>query len=713
MNDYPLGLEEFYLEHTGWIVGPQSDLVIEYLREGWFEYAERAFFWQYLRRDSNFLDVGAHIGLHSANARRVAKSGQIVCVEPNSQLHPYLEHNVSDLTLISKAVSDFSGVACFNSLEEGQSSFGHIARDTEATEQSLSSNVNVVTLDAMMAELAPFSPDLIKVDVEGDEERFLTGGEEFLKGFEGTLILEFAKANLEDAGSSSQALERLVREQGFSIATYDPIMCQLTHAELVHPVWYENYFLTRNIDGVNRRLSQCSKSQSKIAQDIASKGLLAKRLLSERDHSHKQAAELEHLFRHVVGLVNYIDSGGGNPFSKSRKRPSSDIVTELQGQFGELRGRIEYLSPRFRAQSQRIQAFNRCMEETASEFVEIAELLEADGQSVVSDDLSSIHPDFKEDTELFRSAWQRVRNLIISTAQIRRENEQRMAELADELEIRTEELNVSTSKLSSAGKQLSLVEARNLEAREAQGALIEKQTALEKDFELVKAELAGYESKEVEWEIESKELRHDRAQLVSSQAEMNEQLSDMTSRFQKATQELADCEFSIEKLERELLSRDAAIKSIEKEHSQRLHDLEGRLTDATQASIELEEKLIKAEQQVLDLNRELETQIEESKEEALGLLSKLQKASDEIEAQQSKYDLLTQQLDEAHYQYRELDQIRVASEKALRERNAYSSRLLSNAINDLLEVKKSRLLRLIPKSRLEHQLDKMLRNLSS
>lgn len=129
--------EEIYLDHVGWLEFPANDDVIRYLRQGWFEYAELAFQHAFLREGDSFLDIGAHAGLHSATAAAlVGSAGTVVCIEPNTNLHPYLSQNLSNFgpppRIRGFAVAGNSGTRKFTVEAEGKAAYSFLANDEDA-----------------------------------------------------------------------------------------------------------------------------------------------------------------------------------------------------------------------------------------------------------------------------------------------------------------------------------------------------------------------------------------------------------------------------------------------------------------------------------------------------------------------------------------------------------------------------------------------------
>ena len=323
--------ETFHLEHTGWLKYPRNDVVASYAREGWFEYVERAFLWRYLRRGDSFLDIGAHAGFHSATARKiVGPKGRIICVEPNPQMQPYLASNVPGMELAPYAISNKDGELGFELGEEGRSSFGHIL--SQGHEDVLT--VSCKTLDTLLKDYNDFEPAFIKVDIEGAEP-LLFSSCEVLRNYEGVILIEFSKENLNRYNTNTENLEALIRAAGFEICIFDVQKDCLVPAELNHPIWYENYVLCHEMEAVNRRLERSPEKQRMIAADILSKGSAAKFNYMAVDKLEKERRQVADIVANLAGLNKHIEENGQHPIKADQSKMSSeDAITELQNVFG-------------------------------------------------------------------------------------------------------------------------------------------------------------------------------------------------------------------------------------------------------------------------------------------------------------------------------------------------------------------------------------------
>ncbi|MBI3615708.1 MAG: FkbM family methyltransferase [Candidatus Omnitrophica bacterium] len=124
------------------------------------------------------VDVGAFIGLYTiALAKRVGPSGKVIAFEPNPQTFEELKRHVElngidhQVKLIPAAVSNHKGRVLFDVGKKSE------ARITEGVGVK-TLWVEMVTLDEMFAHS---KVDLLKIDVEGHEEKVLEGGKNLLQ----------------------------------------------------------------------------------------------------------------------------------------------------------------------------------------------------------------------------------------------------------------------------------------------------------------------------------------------------------------------------------------------------------------------------------------------------------------------------------------------------------------------------------------------------
>ena len=140
--------------------------------------------------DSVVVDVGAHAGLFSAFALERAPGASALLIEPEAAMRSVIERNLvgRDHQLVTAAVADVAGEATFYRAESSQES-----SLVQATIRSRSEPVTVptVTLDELCADLPAI--DVLKIDVQGAEDRVLGGGQTLPKVR--TLLIEISMAD--------------------------------------------------------------------------------------------------------------------------------------------------------------------------------------------------------------------------------------------------------------------------------------------------------------------------------------------------------------------------------------------------------------------------------------------------------------------------------------------------------------------------------------
>ncbi len=130
-----------------------------------------------LKPGETFFDVGANVGFYTLlGSRLVGPSGQVVAFEPlPANLRYLVEHlrinRVANVELITAAVGKTKDRLRF--AEAGSPSMGRI--DPEG-----GLDVDVLSLDGLVAAGAVRPPDLIKMDIEGGEVGALKGAREIL-----------------------------------------------------------------------------------------------------------------------------------------------------------------------------------------------------------------------------------------------------------------------------------------------------------------------------------------------------------------------------------------------------------------------------------------------------------------------------------------------------------------------------------------------------
>ncbi len=162
------------------------------------------------------VDVGAFVGLYTiAFAKRVGPQGSVVAFEPESTSFKWLQRHVvlnnvqNRVRLIPAAVGDRIGKIGFVEGRDSQSRVGETAAGGQPAA--------ITTLDE---EFPNQRVDLIKVDVEGYEEKVLWGGTRLLKDTTRCprfIYIEVHPYAWKEVGTTSESLLELLKECNYKI----------------------------------------------------------------------------------------------------------------------------------------------------------------------------------------------------------------------------------------------------------------------------------------------------------------------------------------------------------------------------------------------------------------------------------------------------------------------------------------------------------------
>jgi FkbM family methyltransferase len=146
----------------------------------------QAAFRKYLLPGNTVFDIGAHAGFHSVFCGLlVGTTGRVLAFEPNPISRVSLEGQIRlnrtlRVEVVPYALSDTVGLANFDATQGSQS---RIIRTGE-------SKVEMRTLDSLVSIVLPI-PDLIKIDVEGEEEKVLRGALKTISKFRPIVLCDY------------------------------------------------------------------------------------------------------------------------------------------------------------------------------------------------------------------------------------------------------------------------------------------------------------------------------------------------------------------------------------------------------------------------------------------------------------------------------------------------------------------------------------------
>jgi len=150
-------------------------------------------------------DIGANVGLFAFAAAYVAGSeGKVLAIEADTFLVDLLRktssiphHNRARVEVLPVAISERVGVSYLNIANRGRS-----ANFLEGTEGSTQTGgvreiqmVGTLTLDLISTYYPP--PNVLKIDVEGAEDKVLQGGKQLIQQYKPKILIEVSSENIE------------------------------------------------------------------------------------------------------------------------------------------------------------------------------------------------------------------------------------------------------------------------------------------------------------------------------------------------------------------------------------------------------------------------------------------------------------------------------------------------------------------------------------
>lgn len=294
----------------GWVHHFEGDEVAVYLNRGWYEYAEQAFVWSYLRPGDTVIDCGAHFGLYSLiAARAMGNEGIVLALEPNPASAPILTRNVEELgatcvRLVEVAAASESGTS---NLYVGEAAHAAYAGLNAEADDDTPVGVETITIDSLLEREGISHVDFLKIDVEGAELDVIAGARASVAhGALPLLMVEFSERNLQRSGKSTQALYDALIELGYTVCRFDDERRELVPCEVEGPVWYKNLFAARDVDSVNARVRSASEACRRIATGIITRGHDAQRLYEAAQRDRRSRRQLDEAVLHEHMLEQHL-----------------------------------------------------------------------------------------------------------------------------------------------------------------------------------------------------------------------------------------------------------------------------------------------------------------------------------------------------------------------------------------------------------------------
>lgn len=220
---------------------PHSPLASSVLYYGLPDPMEMRFLLRFLAAGDVFVDVGAHLGLYTVLASSVP-GVHVVALEPSTESFALLGENLelngigAEVTAVAAAAGSRPGRATLSTGADAMNGLVDGGRPGE--------EVEVTTVDHLVADLGLPGVAAIKIDVEGAELDVLRGAAQVLRHRRPVLIVEV---------NDPEGIDAFARAEGYTCVRYDPRDHTLTPAP-VSSFDGRNALLVADLDGADRRL---------------------------------------------------------------------------------------------------------------------------------------------------------------------------------------------------------------------------------------------------------------------------------------------------------------------------------------------------------------------------------------------------------------------------------------------------------------------------
>ncbi len=179
---------------------------------------------KFFKKNTVFIDIGAHIGYYTLLCASIAKEGKVFSFEPEKENFDILKENILENNFKNVIPSDFAisnregSASLYLSNEDNTGDNRFFANDfREIPEKRRVSKVKCISLDKFLATYK-ITPDVIKMDIQGAELLALKGMEKTLKqATKVALFTEFWPRGILANGGSPSDFLNLLSQYGFEI----------------------------------------------------------------------------------------------------------------------------------------------------------------------------------------------------------------------------------------------------------------------------------------------------------------------------------------------------------------------------------------------------------------------------------------------------------------------------------------------------------------
>ena len=182
---------------------------------GLMEFYDMSFLLHFLRKNDLFIDIGANLGSYSLLASGIL-SARSIAFEPVTKSFNKLKINI-DINQLSNLV-DIRQIALTSPDEFKERRELYFSADKGAmnsfVDSSYEGSIQAVNVSYLDKECHSLQPKLIKIDIEGFEEKLLKGSREVLENQNLWAIIIEGQTNF---------VNDILREYGFRDYTYNPL----------------------------------------------------------------------------------------------------------------------------------------------------------------------------------------------------------------------------------------------------------------------------------------------------------------------------------------------------------------------------------------------------------------------------------------------------------------------------------------------------------
>lgn len=205
-----------------------------------------------LKNGNHFLDIGAHYGYFTLiGSELVGDNGFVFSFEPSNKNFSILSANTTPLKNVvihKKAISQTTDNIIFYEFQNLQSEYNSSDVAQFENEEWFQNapptkiEVQATTIDVLVQQ-SNFKPDIIKIDVEGAEDKVIQGGINYLGYHTPQIIMEYLEPKR--GNQNHKKAEKILLDLGY----HSYIIIQDGTLERINDI--DNYLLSRNFESDN------------------------------------------------------------------------------------------------------------------------------------------------------------------------------------------------------------------------------------------------------------------------------------------------------------------------------------------------------------------------------------------------------------------------------------------------------------------------------